>query len=359
MSLPAFLEGVRVVDLSQYLPGPFASLLLADLGAEVIKVEPPNGDAMRDLGPRDAAGTPLFHAAINAGKTIVRLDLKSAAGRERLHTLVAGADMLIEGGRPGALGRLGIDAGWLERANPRLIICSISGHGANGPEAMRAGHDANYLAVAGMLYRNGDGRPMAFDPPLSDFAGALYAAVTLLAALRHRDRGGRGCTIDLGLVDAAMALQLFQLADLGATGHDPRPGTTYLNGGLAGYRTYATADGRHVALGAIEPKFWERFCKRADRVDWIDRRYDPEPQLALTAELASWFATRSTIELAPILTDGDCCLTLVATLAEAMSTPQSEARGLVRRDPAGGLQALFPAWIDGVPPSHRTALRER
>ncbi len=306
-----FLAGLRVVDLSFYIPSPFASLMLADMGAEVVKVEPPQGDGMRVLGPRDAAGTPLFHAAINAGKTVRRLDLKTDAGRDALLALTDRADVLIEGFRPGAMARLGLDAPTLRTRNEGLIYCSMSGYGAEGPLAQEAGHDGNYLAMAGVLHRNG------------------------------------------GLADVAMPLQLFAISGCAGAGIVPPPETTYFNGGAAYYRIYATSHGRHDMLGAVEPKFWRTFCDAAGRPEWVARQDEPLPQTALIAALAAHFGARTLAECESRFSAADCCVSPVLDLAEALVSPHHAARGVVR-----GGQALFPALIDGEPPAARPSFTE-
>jgi crotonobetainyl-CoA:carnitine CoA-transferase CaiB-like acyl-CoA transferase len=356
--LSRFARGVRVLDLSWFLPGPLASLLLADMGAEVLKIEPPQGDPMRHLGPRDAAGHGAFHAAVNAGKTVVRLDLKDAADHAAFLALVRGADVLIEGFRPGVMARLGADWPALRAINPRLVYCSVNGYGANGPLAQAAGHDNNYLANAGVMHRNGDGTPMYLDPPVADGTGALFAALAILGALLGRERDGQGCHIDLALADAPMPLQLFAIAGHGATGAVPQPGETYLNGGAAYYQTYRCADGGHVTLGAIEPKFWRAFCAAAQRPDWIARQPEPLPQAALIADLRAFFATLTRDEAVARFGPADCCLSAVLDLGEAVASPHHQARRLLRRASDGALQALFPAWIDGLPPPTRPKLRD-
>jgi crotonobetainyl-CoA:carnitine CoA-transferase CaiB-like acyl-CoA transferase len=348
------LRGVRVLDLSSYLPGPFASLLLADFGAEVLKVEPPHGDGMVQLGPRDADGTPLFHAALNAGKTICRLDLKSADGKQALISLADDADVLIEGFRPGVMQRLGLDHTTMRERCPRLIYCSLSGYGAEGPMSQVAGHDGNYLALAGVLHRNGV-PPRSFDPPIADMTSGLFAVIAILGALEARRRDGLGCHIDLGIADVAMPLQLFQLAALDEV--VPQPETTYLNGGAAYYRVYTTRDGRHVMLGAVEPKFWRAFCQAAGQPEWIDRRQERLPQAALITDLGRFFATLLLEECQARFAVADCCVSAVLDLSEAVDTPHHARRGVVRRA-AGGWQALFPALLDGEPPTLRPPLTE-
>jgi len=354
-SLNSWLQGVRVLDLSSYLPGPLATLFLADFGADVLKIEPPRGDEMRNLGPRDAGGRALFYESVNGGKTIRRMDLKDARVRDEFLTLVDAADVLLETFRPGVMARLDLDYPTLSARNPRLVYCALSGYGIGGPKALVAGHDANYLAQAGVLHRNGNEAPVYFDPPVADTTGSLYAVIAILGALRGRDRTGRGCMIDIGLADTAHPLQMFQVADYGARGHVPERNTTYLNSGAAYYRIYATRDRRHVALGAIEPKFWKRFCEAAGHPQWIGRQPEPLPQHALTRDLAAFFANLELDECIARFAAADCCLEPVLTLGEGLESQHVAQRGLVRRDGRGNLQALFPARVDGEPPATRTA----
>lgn len=347
-----FLSGVKVLDLSHYISGPVASQILADMGAEVIKIEPPAGDSMRYLGPRDAGGEPVFYASLNAGKSLRRLDLKSALGRIAMEELLADADVFIEGFRPGVMARLGFDYAALAARNPALIYCSISGYGTDAPLADTAGHDGNYLAESGILDRNGRDAPVFFDPPIADMAGALYAAIAILGALNARQRTGEGTHIELGIADTLMPLQSMQVAEWGANGTAPKRGTTYLNGAAAYYNVYPTADGRHVMLGPVEPRFWQNFCVAAGRTDWSLRQGDPLPQTTLIAELTAFFVERSLAQIEAQFADADCCLSPVLDLREALSSEQVRARGLVQFAD-GALQTLFPATFNG----QRTALR--
>jgi crotonobetainyl-CoA:carnitine CoA-transferase CaiB-like acyl-CoA transferase len=331
-------------------------MLLADMGAEVLKIEGPDGDEMQHLGPRDANGQPIFYRSTNAGKKARRMDLKDQAVREEFLTLVATADVLLESFRPGVMARLGVGYTRLTEINPRLVYCALSGYGANGPLALAAGHDANYLALTGVLFRNGRGSGAYFDPPVADDTGALFAVIAILGALRERDRTGRGCEIDMGLADAVWPLQSFQVADYGERNYSPGPEETYLNDGAAWYRAYRTRDGRLVALGAAGGPFWRRFCEAAGRSDWIAREADPLPQRALIDELDRYFATLTLEDCVARFLSADCCFTPVLTLAEAVESEQCRARRLVRRSPSGALEALFPAWVDGEPPSNRAPL---
>lgn len=352
--LNAFLAGLRVVDLSRHLPGPLATLMLADMGAEVIKVEPPAGDELRSFGMSGAAGRSRYFDAVNAGKTSRRLDLKQEQGRAALMDLVADADIVVESFRPGVLDRLGVGFAAMRARNPRLICCAINGFGASGPLADRAGHDINYLALAGNLSFNGTcEEPVVGIPPVADCAGALFALTAILGALHRRGVTGEGCEIDAALADAVMPLQLFQVADVSATGTAPGRAGALTNGGAACYRIYATRDGRHVSLGAIEPKFWRAFCAAAGRPDWIPRHHEPMPQTALIGEVSAVFAAMTLAEAEERFTAADCCFAPVLSLPEALAAPHVRKRGLVAEGEDGIAQALFPVHVDGRPPRPR------
>lgn len=359
LRLETFLAGVKVLDLSQYIPGPMASQILADMGADVLKVEPPRGDEMRRLGPLDAGGGPVFYEALNAGKRLCFLDLKQRDDHASLLALAAEADVLIEGFRPGVMTRLGLGYETLKAANPKLIYCSLSGYGAEGELARKAAHDGNYLATSGILKRNGGEPPIAFDPPVSDTTGALYAAITILGALHGRRAMGRGCQIDIGLADVLMPLQMLQVADWGANGTVPEPRSTYLNGGAAYYQSYATADGRSILLGCVEPKFWANFCAAAQRPDWVVRQTEPLPQFGLIGDVAAYFGSIDFDEAVARFDHVECCFSPILDLGEALTAPAVEARGLVTREARSRqLQALFPAVIDGRRPVARPPLTQ-
>lgn len=363
MTAPLFrcLQGVRVVDLSRYLPGPLATLWLADFGADVIKVEPPGGEGMRALGPRGAGGEGLWHAALNANKRIVELDLAGADGRAALLDLLSEADVLVESFRPGVLERMGLAPAGLRVRCPRLVIASLSGYGQQGPLRDAAGHDDNYLAQAGFLAGVGPapGQPTLVWPPLADSLGSMFALSAILGALLARERdgaAGRGCHIDLALADVAMPLQVFPLSELGR-GHAPAArGEGLLGGGWACYGLYTAACGREFALGAVEAKFWAAFCHAAGRPDWIERQGEPLPQQALRVEVAAWFARHTAQQVAARFEGVDCCLSLVLSLDEAVRSDHATSRGLVRPAQAtAGHEASFPVRVDGQPPAPRRA----
>ena len=354
--LNRFVAGIHVLDLTRHLPGPLATLLLGDMGAEILKIEGPAGDEIKSLGPQDDAGRSLYYEAISAGKRTLGLDLKEPADRERFLVLVDTADVLIESFRPDVMPRLGLSSDTLRARNPRLIYVSLSGYGRDGPLAAAAGHDANYLAYAGALAGNGTVRESSlFYPPIADCLGSMFGLATILGALYARERDGRGCDIDIALADVIMPLQVFSLAELGATGKQPTRGADLLNGGWACYRIYATRDGREMALGAVEPKFWRAFCERANRSDWISRQGDdPLPQHELIREVATFFAAMTLAECVEQFATADCCLAPLLDLREAVAHPHHVARGLVTRaEQLAIFEAAFPAIVDGERPRRR------
>lgn len=356
-TISGFLEGVRIIDFSQYIPGPLASLMLADMGADVIKIEPPSGDPMQSLGPQGKDGRALFYETLNAGKSVLHLDLKDPIDRDKCIDLLRKCDVVIEGFRPDVMQRLGLGYETLRGINARLIFCSISGYGAAGSNAQRAGHDANYLAEAGVLDRNGHDRPVFFDPPIADLSGSLFAAMAILGALHGRHRTGLGCQIDLGLADVIMPLQMLQMADWSENRAVPRRRETYLNGGAAYYNVYETSDREHVVVGAVEPKFWREFCEAAGCPHWIDRHAEPIPQDALVADVAERFSAMTLEECLERFASDNCCVSPVLAIDRALQSERIADRGLVKANADGHLQALFPAFVDGEAAQSRRALK--
>lgn len=351
--LQQFLSGVRVVDLSRHLPGPLASQMMADMGASVIKVEPPQGEEMRFIGPRGAAQRSAYFDAVNAGKQGVMLNLKSPDDLAALHTLLADADVLLESFRPDVMAKLELDIDTLRARYPRLIIVSLNGYGANSPLSKDVGHDLNYLAMNGLL--QGTGTPeqaVAPWPPLADCTASLYGLSSLLAALYERERSGQGCHIEVALADSVMPLQVFALAELSVQGAATPRAEGLLNGGAARYRTYRTQDNAQIALGAVEPKFWQAFCQAAERPDWVARADDPLPQNDLQQELADFFASLTLAQCEQRFAQVECCYNQLLDLSKAVSTPHIESRKLVVQQD-GMWQALYPAYVDGMPVSPR------
>jgi alpha-methylacyl-CoA racemase len=348
-----FLRGLKVLDLSRHLPGPLATLFMVDMGADVLKIESPEGDEVRQMGPQDAQGRPVFFETLHAGKRLLQLNLKAETGRAELVRLVRDADVLVESFRPGVMERLGVGYTVLAQINPRLIYCSLNGFGRGSPWTKRAAHDGNYLALAGVLDRNGAAKPTPFEPPLADSSGSLFAVIAILGALRARDRDGLGCEIDIALADAAMPLQMLQIAQMNATGAVPRRAEGLFDGGAAYYQTYETADGRHVMLGAVEPKFWQVFCIAAQRPDWIERQADPMPQEAMRREVGTFFRQRTLEQCRLLLEPLDCCFSPVLNLKEGIDSDHVRARGLLPRSKDGATQALFPIHVNGQAPLAR------
>jgi alpha-methylacyl-CoA racemase len=357
VSISSFLQGIRVLDLSRHLPGPLATLMLADMGAEVLKIEPPYGDELRSVGPEGPSGRSAYFDAANAGKRCRQLDLRIDSGRDELLRLVESADVVVESFRPGVLDCLGVGFATMRARNPRLVCCALNGFGVGGPLSDKAAHDINYLALAGTLSGTGlRERPMFFYPPVADCSGAIFAVSAIVGALFQRTRTGHGCEIDLALADAVMPFHLFQLADLTAHGKAPDREAGLMNGGAACYRIYPTADGCFVSLGAIERKFWARFCEAAGRPEWIERQYEPTPQNALVADVQAFFLTLASEQAVALFANADCCFAPVLCLGQAIASPHHRARGLVRKGADGQWQALFPALVDGVPPRLREPL---
>jgi crotonobetainyl-CoA:carnitine CoA-transferase CaiB-like acyl-CoA transferase len=352
-----FLAGVRVLDLSQYLPGPYATLMLADLGADVVKVEPPDGDPGRRLPPLDADGLSPLWKLVNAGKRVTTLDLKRASDSGRLAGLIARADVLVESYRPGVLDRLGFARARLMALNPRLVHAALSGYGQTGPWRLRTGHDLNYMAVGGGLAASGPPAMPSFAcPPTADYASGVQTALAVAAALAGRARSGRGAFLDLSLTETVLAWQA-PLMTWALRGGAARGGLM-LNGGAAYYRVYRTKDDRFVTLGAIETKFWQNFCAAVAHPEWAARQEEPLPQQTLIADVAALFATRDAAAWEDLLGPIDCCFALVAEPQEVPHHPQVAARGLVTQSDDATIAVGFPAHVDGRPPAPRPRVRE-
>lgn len=350
--LQTFLAGVRVLDLGQYLPGPFAARTFADLGADVVKVEPPVGDPGRHFDAEGRPGLSPFYTLLNAGKRIVNLDLKVATGVAQFEALIARADVLLESFRPGVLDRLGLGNERLTAINPGLVHCALSGYGQTGPYRLHADHDLGYVALTGMLSacHNEAGSVIPY-PPMADHAGSSQAVMTILAALLARQRTGRGCFLDISIMESLLFLQPLPL-----TLAPPAEGGI-LNGGAGCYNVYRTADRRYVTLSAIEPKFWASFCTAMGRPEWIARHHEPLPQKSLIAEVAAAFRQQPLPHWNDLLLPADCCYQAALDYREVPEHPHVRARGLVRRED-DATDVAFPAFVDGAPPAPRRPLTE-
>lgn len=359
-----FLAGIRVVDLGQYLPGPYAAQILADLGAEVVKVEPPDGDPFRRMAPFDADGLSMDYRAINAGKSVVRLDLKSSDGREGFAALLEGADVLIESFRPGVLDRLEFPRQRIHGLNPALIHVSLTGWGQTGPYRDRPGHDINYMALGGALTATGTAAtPAIAYPPTADHAAGLQAALAAIAALfgrlNPRTESAGGQHIDLSIMESVLAWQTVPLNAV-LSGHPPERRYEVLNGGAACYQIYRTAEARFVTLGALETKFWANFCNAVGRPDWIERQWERLPQRDLIAEIADLLRGRPLEDWMALLDDVDCCFEPVWAVEDLSEHPHIQARGMLRQKAGArdGLQVLNPLHVDGVKPAQRPPMVE-
>ncbi|HEU4324100.1 MAG TPA: CaiB/BaiF CoA-transferase family protein [Roseiflexaceae bacterium] len=331
------LQGIHVLDLTRLLPGGFCTLVLADLGADVLKVEEPGrGDYLRAFPPLGATQSVLF-TALNRGKRSLALNLKAAEGRAALLDLVRGADVLVESFRPGVLARLGLGEEALRAANPRLIVCSISGYGQRGPLRGRAGHDLNYLGEAGALglfAPRGGGTPVVPGLQLADLGGgALTAALGILAALIERQRTGQGRTLDISMTDGVLHWLALAAAELWATGDTPGGGRGPLSGGYACYSVYATADGRTLTVAAVEPQFWAPLCAMLGRPGYAALQYAPWPeQQRMFADLDALFRTRTLAEWLAFFGDAEVCVGPARSLAEAL---EARADRLIQFDQPG------------------------
>ena len=338
------LAGCLVVDLSRLLPGPLTSRLLADLGARVIKVEEPKlGDPVRMAPPR-LGGTGALAGILLAGVESVALDLKERSGRTVLEALLDRADVLVESFRPGTLARLGFSPERLRERWPRLVVCSISGWGTDGPYSARAGHDLTYLAIAGGLASTA-AMPAA---PLADLVGAWSAVTAVLAALLERERTGRGSHVDAALFDAGVHANLTAWA-AEAGGKKKKVGDRLpLTGAFPCYDLYKTAEGDVLALAALEPHFWSRFCEAAGRKDLIRKQYSPSRRIH--RQVAALIRSRTRTEWLELITREDIPAEMVLSAAEAREHPQTKARGVLSAGPDTLPRVAFPARFDGERP---------
>jgi alpha-methylacyl-CoA racemase len=325
-SLP--LQGTRVLDLSRLLPGPYASLVLADLGADVVKVEDPSGgDYLRWMPPMAGEQSGWFHA-LNRNKRSLALDLRRPEGPATLLRLARRFDVVLESFRPGVMARLGLGYEALSAGNPGLVLCSISGYGQDGPYRDRAGHDIDYVALAGVLAVNGPpDRPVPLGVQVADVAGGSWPAVAgILAALLGRSANGKGAWVDVAMAEGALAMMALQQGAADAEGRALRRGGEQLNGGSACYGVYRAKDGGFVALGALEPKFFRAFCAAVGRPELGDAQFDGDGA-GPRAEVEAIFATRTRDEWGAFAALHDVCVMPVLVGDEPRRDPQLVHRG--------------------------------
>ena len=329
------LTGLKVLDLSRLLPGPYATLVLADLGATVDKVEEPDGgDYIRQMPPLRGDDSGLFYG-LNRNKRSLTLNLKTPQGRDALKRLARSYDVLVESFRPGVMDKLGVGEAALRAENPRLIYCAISGYGQTGPDRLKAGHDINYVARAGALGYGGaaGGAPAFPGVQIGDIGGgSLFALVGILAALHERERTGRGRFVDVSMTEGSMAFLHMHLAArlfMGEQGPPLQRGREALNGGYACYGLYRTKDDRWLAVGALEPKFFSGLCERLGRGDLFEAGYDVGGGAErVKAELARLFAEQPLEHWQQLFAGTDLCIEPVLEGDEVLADPQHRARGL-------------------------------
>ena len=332
MSQP--LSGIRVLDLSRLLPGAYASQMLADFGADVMKIEEPgSGDYGRHMPPQGPGGMSLSFLAINRNKRSTTLNLKSVQGRDILLHMVKQADVVLESFRPGVLERLGLGYEQLKEANPGIIYCAISGYGQDGPARLRAGHDLNYAGYSGILdYNRGpNGEPAMPPTQLGDLAGGSYMAVMgILTALVGRAQTGEGRMIDVSMTEGVMSLLPLVTTAYLNTHKVPKPGHSSLDGGLPCYNIYETKDGKHVTLAALEQKFWHTFCTRIGHLELLPFHlpHGPTEREEAMNMLRAIFKTKTRDEWVAELADIDTCVGPVYSIDEALNDPHAKARGV-------------------------------
>ncbi|MPZ98079.1 MAG: CoA transferase [Dehalococcoidia bacterium] len=341
MTMP--LEGITVVDLSRLAPGPYASMLLGDLGADVILVEAPAGSvsAMGGGGDDEAAQRRRAHNALARNKRSIVVNLKEEAGREVVHRLASSADVFLEGFRPGVVDRLGVGYEAIAETNPRIVYCSLSGYGQTGPYSQMVGHDINYISIGGalgMIGRPGQKPAIPYNV-IADFAGGgLMSAFSILAALMARDRTGRGQYLDMSMSDNVLYLLASQTAGVLAGGPPPVPGARGLGGGSPHYDAYECADGKFLSLGSLEPHFWANLCEVVGRPDMQPHEFDASKHEEFKGHLERTFKTKTRDEWFAELRDIDLCVAPVLTLDEALEDEHQRARGMVVEvdDPRAG-----------------------
>ena len=351
------LAGISVLDITQLLPGGFCSMILGDLGAEVLKVEPPCvGEPLRSIPPmvnREGA----YFLSLNRNKRSMTLNLKSREGKDIFMKLVERHDVLLESFRAGTTARLGIDYESVKVVNPGLVYCSLTGYGQNGPYADRSSHDIDFQALSGILSITGPkrGDPVLPGIQLADVSGSLFAVVGILSALMARASGGLGRHVDISMLDGSLALIGLHMMKYFVDGIIPGPESMLTNGVLPCYRIYRTKDGGWMALGALEPKFWQRFCTIVGREDLIERQYDMEGERRdeTVREVGEIFLRRTRDEWVEMLRDRDICCEPVKNFREALEDPHILSRDMIleSRHPTEGeiRQIGFPIKMTGSP----------
>jgi alpha-methylacyl-CoA racemase len=340
VSEPKPLAGVRILDLTRLLPGGYCTMLLADMGADVLKVEEPGkGDYIRWMGPF-RGDVSAGHLALNRGKRSMTLNLKHPRGAEVLRSLASSYDVLVESFRPGVMDRLGVGYDTLAGINPRLVYCAITGYGQDGPYMNKAGHDANYLGYAGVTDLNGarNGPPIMVGVQIADIGGGgLMGAVGILGALQGRHATGKGRFVDISMTDGALSWIGFHLQPHFFTGEPVKRGRGRINGRLACYQLYECGDGRWISVGALEPQFWDTFCRAIGLPEFIPRHLEEseEGQDGMADRISEILKTKPRSEWLALLEDLEACVGPINSIEEALSDPHIQARGMIAAVPTG------------------------
>jgi crotonobetainyl-CoA:carnitine CoA-transferase CaiB-like acyl-CoA transferase len=336
------LKGFRLLDLSRLLPGPYCSLLLADLGMEVLKIEDPEGgDYLRIMG-RMGKRENAFFLSLNRNKKSITLNLKTKEGKEIFYKLIEMYDIVLEGFRPGVMDRLGIGFKELKKRNPRVIFCSLSGYGQDGPYRERSGHDINYIGLAGILELTGarNGAPVIPGIQIADIGGGgMTSAIAILSAIIHREKTGEGQFLDISMLDGILSWLSLHAGKYLIDQELPKRGEMLLNGGYACYQVYPTKDGRHMSLGALEPQFWKNFCEAIERRDLIDKQFiEGEERFRVIEEIQELFKNKTQQEWVDFFKNVDACCEPILTFAEVFRHPQVLHRQMVKEieDPVEG-----------------------
>ena len=353
------LKGIRILDLTRLLPGPYCSMMLADFGAEVIKIEEPlEGDYARNFPPFQN-GFGFWHLQLNRNKKSLAVDLKTVEGKEVFFRLLSKADVVMESYRPGVLKRLGIDYESARRINPKIVYCSLSGYGKKGPRANEADHDINYVSLAGVTSMSGEknGRPAIPGVLMADMNAASLAAVSILIALRHADKTGEGQEIEVALYNSALSLMPGAASLYFGSGFVAERGNNWLSGAYANYNIYETKDHRYLAVGALEKKFWANLCTVLGRTDMIDMLDNENNHIEAKDDLNTEFKKKTLSEWEKLLAGKDTCTTPVLNFDEALSADQTLANDMVLTidDSEVGCykQMGFPIKMSGTPGSLR------
>jgi len=346
------LEGIKILDLSRLFPGPYCSMILADLGADVLRIE-----------DRRFAGEGPGMPTVMRNKRHMTLNLKHPQGKDIFYRLAREGDVILEGFRPGVTARLGIDYETIKKINEKMIYCSVTGYGQDGPYRNMVGHDVNYLSFGGVLGLNGEAGGDPVIPPIqvADMAaGGMNAALGIMAALIARQRTGRGQYIDISMLDGIVAMLPFPASLLWGLGRSPRRGDTLLSGRYPCYSVYGTREGGFISIGALEPRFWEALCRKLGREDFIPSQYDEgEKREGMFSFLRATFKTKTREEWMEELKDVDVCFGKVLTLEETLRDPQVVSRGMVtdfEDGQKGNMRVLSsPLKLSDTPPDIRTA----